>query len=151
MLRAGDTISGSEGKATAIIDGQVVDMFYIKSLEGIMEKQKAEVKTLGKRATQHKTIGWSGSGSMTLYYVTSAFREMALKYANTGQDTNFTITVVNNDPGSTIGKQTSVLYNCNIDSVVIAKLDVDSDSLEEDIDFTFDGFNMLDRFGNPIV
>lgn len=151
MLRAGDTISGSEGKATAIIDGQVVDMFYIKSLEGIMEKQKAEVKTLGKRATQHKTIGWSGAGSMTIYYITSAFREMALKYAKTGQDTNFTITVVNDDPGSTVGKQTAVLYNCNIDSVVIAKLDVDADSLEEDIDFTFDDFNLLDRFGNPVL
>lgn len=151
MLRAGDTISGSEGKATAVIDGQVVDMFYIKSLEATMEKQKVEVKTLGKRATQHKTVGWAGAGSMTMYYVTSTFRELAIKYAKTGKDTNFNITVVNDDPGSTVGKQTVVLYNCNIDSVTLALLDVEADSLEEDVEFTFDGMDMLDKFGNPVV
>jgi len=32
FLRAGDTISGQEGKATAIIDGNVEDMFYVKTL-----------------------------------------------------------------------------------------------------------------------
>lgn len=151
FLRAGDTISGQEGKATSVIDGNVQDMFYVKTLEAIFEKIKAEVKTLGKRGTQHKGAGWSGAGSMTIYYVTSLFREMALKYAKTGKDTYFNITIVNDDPTSTIGKQTVVLYNCNIDNVVLAKLDTDSDTLDEDIDFTFDDFDILDSFGNPVV
>ena len=76
---------------------------------------------------------------------------MALKYAKTGEDTYFTVTVVNDDKGSTVGKQTIVLYNCNIDSVMLAKLDTESDALEEDIDFTFDDFDILDSFGNPVV
>ena len=59
------------------------------------------------------------------------------------------MTVVNEEPASSIGKQTVVLYNCNIDSVILAKLDTDSDSLEEDLDFTFDDFDILDSFGNP--
>jgi len=151
FLRAGDTISGQEGKATSVIDGNVQDMFYVKTLEATFEKTKAEVKTLGKRGTQHKGAGWSGAGSMTIYYVTSLFREMALKYAKTGKDTYFNITIVNDDPTSTIGKQTVVLYNCNIDNVVLAKLDTDSDTLDEDIDFTFDDFDILDSFGNPVV
>lgn len=151
FLRAGDTISGQEGKATSVIDGNVQDMFYVKTLEATFEKTKAEVKTLGKRGTQHKGAGWSGTGSMTIYYVTSLFREMALKYAKTGKDTYFNITIVNDDPTSTIGKQTVVLYNCNIDNVVLAKLDTDSDTLDEDIDFTFDDFDILDSFGNPVV
>lgn len=151
FLRAGDTISGQEGKATSVIDGNVQDMFYVKTLEATFEKTKTEVKTLGKRGTQHKGAGWSGAGSMTIYYVTSLFREMALKYAKTGKDTYFNITIVNDDPTSTIGKQTVVLYNCNIDNVVLAKLDTDSDTLDEDIDFTFDDFNILDSFGNPVV
>lgn len=151
FLRAGDTISGQEGKATAVIDGVVRDLFFVKNLEATFEKNKAEVKTLGHRGTQHKGTGWSGSGSMTIFYVTSLFREMALKYAKTGRDTYFNITVVNDDAGSTIGKQTVVLYNCNIDSVVLAKLDTDADALEEDIDFTYDDFDILDRFGNPVV
>ncbi len=151
FLRAGDTISGQEGKATANIDGKVRDMFFVKSLEATFDKQKVEVKTLGKRGTQHKGVGWSGAGSMTLYYVTTLFRQMALKYAKTGKDTYFNITIVNDDPTSTIGKQTVVLYNCNIDSTILAKLDTDSDTLDEDIDFTFDDFDILDSFGNPVV
>lgn len=150
-LRAGDTISGQEGKATAVIDGNVQDLFFVKTVEATFEKNKSEVKTLGHRGVQHKGTGWSGSGSMTLYYVTSLFRKMALEYAKNGKDTYFDMTVVNEDPTSSIGKQTVVLYNCNIDSVILAKLDTDSDSLEEDLDFTFDDFDILDSFGNPIT
>lgn len=149
FLRAGDTISGQEGKATAVIDGNVEDMFYLKSLEASFEKNKAEVKTIGRRGTQHKGVGWSGSGSLSIFHVTSLFRVLALKYAKTGQDTYFNITVVNDDPTSTIGKQTVVLYNCNLDSTSLALLDVEADVLEEDIDFTFDDFDVLDEFGRP--
>lgn len=150
-LRAGDTISGQEGKATAKINNIVQDLFFVKALEANFEKNKAEVKTLGHRGTQHKANGWSGSGSMTIYYVTTLFRKLALEYAKNGKDTYFTVTVVNEDAGSTIGKQTVVLYNCNIDSTVLAKLDTESDSLEEDVEFTFDDFDILDEFGNPVV
>ena len=86
-LRAGDTISGQEGKATAVIDGNVQDLFFVKTVEATFEKNKSEVKTLGHRGVQHKGTGWSGSGSMTLYYVTSLFRKMALEYAKNGKDT----------------------------------------------------------------
>ena len=151
FMRAGDTISGQEGRATAIINGSVYDMFFVKTLEASFEKTKAEVKTLGHRGVQHKGTGWSGSGSMTLYYVTTLFRIRALQYAKTGKDTFFNITCVNDDPTSTIGKQTMVLYNCNINSNVLAKLDTESDVLEEDVEFTFDDFDILDEFGNPVL
>lgn len=151
FLRAGDTLSGQEGKATANINGSVFDLFYIKDLEAKLEKNKAEIKALGKRSVQNKTNGWSGTGSMTLYYMTSTFRKMAIQYAKTGVDTYFDITITNNDPGSTVGKQTIVLYNCNIDNVILAKLDVEADSLDESVDFTFDDVDMLDEFGKPIA
>ena len=80
ILNAGDTISGQEGKATAKINGEIRDMFYIKSLEATVEKNKQEVRTLGKRGVQHKTTGWSGTGSMSIYYVTSDFIRMAKEY-----------------------------------------------------------------------
>ena len=151
FLRAGDTISGQEGKATAVIDNEVQDMFYVKSLEATFEKNTVEVKTLNHRGTQHKGAGWSGSGTLTAYYVTTKFRELALKYAKKGIDTYFDITIVNDDPTSTIGKQTVVLYNCNINSVVLAKLDTEADVLEDDIDFTFSDFDILDSFGVPVL
>lgn len=150
-LKAGDIISGQEGKITATINGVVETLAFVKNVEAIMEKQKSEIKVLGHRGTQHKTTGWSGSGSMNMYYITPLFRDMALKYAKTGVDTNFTMTVENNDPTSSVGKQTAVLYGCNIDASVIAKLDVDNTELDEDLDFTFDDFDILDKFGKPVA
>jgi hypothetical protein len=151
FLKAGDTISGQEGRAYATINGQVEEMFYIKTLEAKIEKEKSEIKTIGRRGTQHKTTGWSGSGSMTIYYVTSLFRQLMLDYIRTGKDTYFDITVVNDDPTSTIGKQTVALKSVNLDSTIMAKLDIDSDSMDEDIDFTFDDIDILDKFGKPVL
>lgn len=151
ILRAADTISGQEGKATAKINGQIVDMFYIKTLEATVEKNKEEVRTLGKRGVQHKTIGWSGSGSMTVYYVTSDFLNMAKDYVKNGLDTYFTITIENNDPTSTIGAQIVTLYDVNIDSIPITKLDVEDSVLEFDLDFTFSDMDVLSSFDLPAV
>lgn len=151
FLKAGDLISGQEGTATATIDGAVHEMLFVKDIEATMEKQKAEVRTLGKRGVQHKSAGWTGTGSCNLFYVSPLFRRLAVQYAKTGKDTYFTITIVNNDPQSTAGKQTTVLYNCNFDSVVLAKLDTESDILEEAMDFTFDDVDILDEFGNSLT
>lgn len=151
FLRAADTISGQEGRAVAVVDGVVRDLFFVKTLEATFEKTKAEVKTLGHRAVQHKGTGWSGSGTMNIYYVTTLFRRMALRYAKFGLDTYFNITISNEDPTSSVGRQTMVLYNCNIDSTILTKLDVESDTLDEDVEFTFDNFDILDSFGEPVL
>lgn len=151
ILKAGDTISGQEGKATAKINGQVVDMFYIKTIEATVEKNKIEVRTLGKRGVQHKTTGWSGTGSMTVYYVTSDFVRMAKEYVKNGKDTYFTITIENYDPTSTIGTQTVTLFDVNIDSIPIAKLSVEDEVLECDMDFTFQDLDLTNEFSVPTV
>jgi len=151
FLRASDTISGQEGRAYATINGQVEEMFYIKKLEGKVEKEKSEVKTLGRRGTQHKAKGWKGSGSMTIYYITSVFREMMLDYIKQGKDTYFDVQVINEDPSSTVGKQTVVLKGVNLDSVIMALLDTGSDALEEEVSFTFDDVDILDQFGKPVL
>lgn len=148
-LRAGDTISGQEGTAQAIINGQVENLFMIKTLEATVEKNKEEVRTLGKRGTQHKAAGFSGSGSMTVYDVSSLFRRLMLDYIKKGRDTYFDIIIVNEDATSSIGRQTVVLHNCNLDSVVMTKLDVENTVLDEDLEFTFDDVDLLEDFGAP--
>ena len=149
FLRAGDTISGQEGTAQAIINGQVEQLFMLKSLEATAEKRKEAVRTIGHRAEQHKAAGWSGSGSMVIYYTTSLFRRLMLDYIKNGRDVYFDIIVTNDDPTSTIGRQTVALHGCNLDSVVMASLDVDSPTLEEDVDFTFDDVSLLEAFSPP--
>lgn len=146
ILQAGDIINGQEATATATINGEVVDLFFAKSLEASIEKQKSEVKTLGKRGTQYKANGFTGSGSMTIYYVTSAFRKLLMDYVKNGVDTYFTLTVTNNDPNSAAGKQTVALYDCNLNSGLLAKFDVDSEFLDESFDFTFSDAELLKSF-----
>ena len=151
FLRADDTISGQEGSAIATIKGKVVDLFFIKTFTASMEKKKTAVRVLGKRSEQYKAAGWSGKGSMNIYYITSELRALALSYAKTGKDTYFNIMVSNEDPNSSVGKQTLIFYNCNIDSTLLAKLDVGAETLDEDVDFTFDDFDILDSFNKPIA
>ncbi|WP_067843600.1 phage tail tube protein [Amphibacillus sediminis] len=151
FFKAGDAISGQEGRAYATIDGQVEEMFYVKTLEATAEKQKTEMRTLGKRGTQNKATGWNGTGSMTIYYATSRFRELMYQYMKTGRDVYFDIMIVNEDPSSSIGNQSVVIKNVNLDSVVMAKLDTESEILEEDIDFTFDDVDILNTFSEPTL
>lgn len=146
VLKAGDILSGQEGSAYANINGEIVDLFFIKNIEATFDKTKSEVKTLGKRGTQYKANGWNGTGNMTVYYVSSVFRSLASDYINNGRDVYFDITITNEDPSSSTGKQTITLYDCNLDSTLLAKLDVDSEYLDEDLDFTFSGVKILDEF-----
>lgn len=149
-LRASDIPAGSEAVAYIEIDGKVEEFFYAKSIEATAELNKSEVKVMGKRGVQNKATGWSGSGSMTIYYVTTMFRNMLLKYAKEGVLPAFKLVVTNEDKGTSIGKQTVVLYDCVIDSVNLVKFDVESDALDEDMDFTFSDFDILNSFGNPV-
>lgn len=146
-----DTINGAEGRAYATINGNVELMFYLKKLEAKMEKKKTEGKTIGNRATQHKTTGWNGTGSMTIYYITSTFRKMIYDYIKTGKDTYFDVQVVNEDPTSDVGQQTVAIKKVNIDSSILAKLDVDSENMDEEVAFTFEDFEILDEFSNPTL
>lgn len=149
FLKAGDTISGQEGRAYATINGQVEEMFYIRTLEATIEKQKTEVRTLGRRGVQHKASGWNGTGTMTIYYVTSLFRQLMLDYIRNGRDVYFDITIVNEDPTSSIGRQTVVLKGVNLDSVMAARLDTETEVLDEEIGFTFDDVDIMDSFTSP--
>jgi hypothetical protein len=150
-LKAGDVISGQEGRAYATIDGETHEMFYVRNIRATAEKRKSDIRTLGKRGTQRKASGWSGTGSMTIYYVTSRFRQLMFKYIKTGVDTYFDITVVNEDPTSTVGKQTTTLIGVNLDSVVMAALDTESDELDEDVAFTWEDIDMPDLFTDPVL
>jgi len=49
------------------------------------------------------------------HFNTSVFRELLLRYKNTGQDVYFDIQITNEDPTSEVGRQTIILKDCNMD------------------------------------
>lgn len=148
-LLAGDTVNGREGTVYATINGKVYNLLEIKTLEAKVEKQKSDIPVLGFRGIQTKAKGYKGSGSIEAYYVSSLPRQTLINYMNTGVDTYFTIVVTNEDKTTSLGAQRIQLNNVNIDSAVIAKVDVDADNLTESYDFTFDSAEILQAFDRP--
>ena len=146
ILQAEDAVNGREGVATAEIDGEVIELMELANINVKIEKTKAEFKAMGTRNTQNKTTGWKGTGSANVRYISTRWAKLMLKYVKQGIDTYFTIVVTNEDPGSATGKQVIQVLGCNLDSLDIAKLDIDSDILDQDIDFTFNDFNVLEEF-----
>lgn len=149
-LKAWDAINGAEGICYAVINGNQEEMIYVKNIEAKVEKEKSEIKVLGQTGAKHKANGWKGSGTMNMYYVTSAFRKMMIEYIKKGKDTYFDLYIVNEDPSSEIGKQQIWLKQVNINSLVIGKLDINSTELDEDIEFTFNDVEILQEFDKAI-
>lgn len=142
-----DTISGKEGRAYAKINGNNEELFFAKTIEATTEMIKTEIKAIGKRMTGHKVTGMTGTGSMTIYYVSPLFRSMLKQYKDTGRAVYFDMYIENDDPDSAAGKQSVLLIGVNLDSVLLTKLDGDSDdALEEDVEFTFEDYDYLEEF-----
>lgn len=150
-LNGRDVVSGQEGEAYMTIDGAVKLMFAVRNIRATVTKQKTEIRTLGRRGVQHKTNGWSGTGSMEIFYVTSDFLKMIKQYKDTGRDTYFDIQTINDDPTTTVGRQEVTLIDVNLDSVDIAALDAENDTLTQSINFTFDDFDTGEMFTEPAL
>jgi hypothetical protein len=148
-MRGMDAISSSLAECYATINGTRYNLMQAINLEATMEKNKTEVPILGKTGKGNKSTGWTGSGSATFHFNTSVFRKFMKEYKDTGVDFYFDIQVTNEDPSSSIGRQTVILKDCNLDSIVLTKFDADGEYLEEDFDFTFDDWEIPEEFTNP--
>ena len=146
VMSAKDTISASLAECFATINGRRYNILQLINLEATMEKTKTEVPIMGKTGKGNKSTGWKGTGSATLHYNTSIFRELAYEYNKTGQDVYFDIQLTNEDPTSSVGRQTVILKDCNFDSVLLAKADADAEYLDESMDFTFEDFEIPQKF-----
>ena len=145
-MKAKDAISGKEGSLYATIDGNVTQVAECKSITAKITKNKTEFKALGYRGTQQKATGWTGSGTLTIHYASSRWAKMMIDYAKNGTDTYFKLQIINEDPTSSIGKQTVTLIDVNFDEAEIAKLDTESDFLDQTMNFTFSDVEMPDEF-----
>ena len=146
IMNAKDSVSASLAECFVTIDGNRYNFMQAINLEANFEKTKTEVPILGKTGRGNKSTGWSGSGSATFHYNTSIFRELLYKFKETGEDVYFDIQITNEDPTSAVGRQTIILKDCNMDGGILAKFDADGEYLDEDMDFTFEDFEMPEKF-----
>lgn len=145
-MKAKDSLSAKLAECFVTIDGNRYNFMQAINFEANFERTKTEVPILGKTGTGNKSTGWKGTGSATFHYNTSIFREMMLKYKDTGEDVYFEIQVTNEDPTSDAGRQTVVFLDCNIDGGILAKFDADGEYLDEEMEFTFEDFKMPETF-----
>ena len=145
-MKAKDAIGAKLAECFVTIENNRYNFMQIINFEASFEKTKTEVPILGKTGTGNKTTGWKGTGSGTFHYNTSIFRELLLRYKDTGEDVYFEIQVTNEDPTSAAGRQTIVFLDCNVDGGILAKFDADGEYLDEDMDFTFEDFKMPETF-----
>jgi hypothetical protein len=148
--RLADTISSHEGKAYITINGQNRELFEISALTAQIDLIVQEKRMLGHRMTQHKVVGATGTGSMTIYFMNSEMLNQAIQYLKTGNYKGLKLQVKNEDPQSTVGKQEVVLLNVILASLPAAILDDSSDDpITFDTDFTFDDIEILESFKLP--
>lgn len=145
-MRARDAVSASLAECFVTIEGNRYLFMQMINLEATVEKSKSEIPILGKTGKGNKTSGWKGSGSGTMHFNQSLFRKLIQRYKDTGEDVYFDIQCTNEDPTSSVGRQTVILKDCNFDSMILAKFDADGEYLDEDMDFTFEDFEIPETF-----
>ena len=146
-MLAKNAVSAPLAECYVTIEGNRYNFMSAINLEANFEKTKAEIPILGRTGKGHKATGWNGTGNATFHYNTSIFRELFYKFKQTGEDIYFEIVVTNDDPSATdVGKQTVILKGCNLDGGVLAKFDADGEYLDESMDFTFEDFEIPEKF-----
>lgn len=146
VMNPKDAVSASLAECFVTIEGNRYNFMQAINLEASFEKNKKEVPILGKTGKGNKATGWKGTGKATFHYNTSIFRELLYRYKNTGEDIYFDIQITNEDPTSSVGRQTIILKGCNLDGGILTKFDADADYLDEDINFTFEDFEIPEKF-----
>ena len=146
FMDALEAVAGSMATAYVTLGGVRYRLLQLKNFEASMEITVSDVPILGKTGKGHKPSGWNGTWKGTAHYNQSILREVWLAYKNTGALPEMDIQVTNEDPTSSVGRQTVILKNCLTKGGILTKFDADAETLEEDIEGTVDDWEMPEKF-----
>jgi len=145
-MKATDSVYGSLATCYVTLDGDRLNLMSLYKFESKSEVNIADVPILGQVQKGHKPAGMKNTWTGTAHYNQSNFRKWLQRYKDTGVLTPFEIQVTNEDPGSTVGRQTVTHTGCLINSMIIAKYEAGENVLDEDIAGTFEDWNMPESF-----
>ena len=146
IMNAKDAVCASLAECYVTIDQRRYHFMQAIGLEAKMEKTKNQVPILGKTGKGNKAVGWKGTGKATFHYNSSIFRRLLYQFKEQGEDPYFDIQVTNEDPTSSVGRQTVILKDCNLNGGILAKFDAGEEYLEEECEFTFEDWEMPEAF-----
>lgn len=145
-MHAKDVVSAKLASCYVTANGERSLLLQALNLKATVEKEKAEVAILGRMMKGHKMTSMNGTGSLAIYQNTALFTNMLKQAKANGADVYFDMMVVNEDPTSAAGTQIVTLKDCNIDGGDIASFDADGEWLEQEIEFTFEDFEIIKNF-----
>jgi len=145
-MNAKDAVSAKLATIYWIQGNRRKRLMQAKNLKASAEKKKVKVAILGRQSEGNKSVGLSYSGSLTIYQNTDLFTEMMLELQKTGVDQYFDLLVVNDDPTSAAGERIVTLKDCNIDNADLALFDADGEFNEQELNFTFESFDINQKF-----
>ncbi|RGY97268.1 phage tail tube protein [Clostridium sp. AM58-1XD] len=144
-----DALNGKSGSGFMTIDGENHEMFGMKKFQSDAEFQESDFKVVGTTLVQKKTTGVSLTGSMTIYYGSPYFLKLLQDYLKNGKLPYFSLQITNDDPSTSVGTQTVVLYNVKLQKLPVAMLDADAEFLEMEVSFSYTGLEVLNYFTDP--
>ena len=120
-MNAKDAVYGSLAECFITIDGNRYNFMSLTEFESMFEVNSKDVPILGKVGKGHKPAGGNGTWKGTAHYNQSIFRKIADQYQKTGVMPYFEIQVTNEDPTSSVGRQTIIHHDCLCDKFTLAK------------------------------
>lgn len=147
VMDARDAISGSLANCYVTIDGSRYKFLQMTEFSATYKPNIVDVPILGRVNKGHKMVGGSGEWSGKATYNQSILREVMKRYQDTGSFPEIEMQIENEDPSSSVGRQSTILTGCLLDSMVVAKFAAGENLLDEDISGTFDKFELPETFG----
>ena len=146
IMNASDAVYGGLAECFITIGGRRYNFMSMTDFESKWEVNITDVPILGKVGMGHKAAGGKGTWSGTAHYNQSVFREMADKYQKSGVMPYFEIQVSNEDPTSSVGRQTIIHRGCLCESFILAKFQSGEEILDEELSGTFESWDMPEKF-----
>ena len=146
MMDAKDAVYGSLAYCYMTISGRRYNFMFLTEFESKWAVNITEVPILGKVGMGHKAAGGKGTWSGKAHYNQSQMRAVAEEYQKSGFMPYFDIQVANEDPTSTVGRQTVIHRDCLCDTFTLSKFQAGESILDEDLSGTYESFEIPEKF-----
>ncbi|MEE0775880.1 MAG: phage tail tube protein [Bacillota bacterium] len=151
-LKIADGVDGKQGEAWITVDGVTKELVGLQKIEALDTVNERTMKTVGTVKTQTAMGSVDGSGTMTLHYCAlPTFARMIEKYRKTGKITRFDLIIINDDPGTSLGRRSASFTDCVLSGdVPLAVLDATTDEhLTVDLNFKYSDYTQESDFNEP--
>lgn len=145
-MKSENAVSAKKAECFFIINGRKYNFMHMISFTAEVEKKKSSVPILGRAMEGNKTVGLKGIFSGKAHYNQSVMRKALTDFKDAGEDLYFNVVIRNYDKSSGVGAQTVNIIGCNTDKITLAKFDAAGEWLDEDMEGTFEDWNLPEVF-----